>query len=607
MARRKVCNFVFCGMTIVEIIISVSIMAILFAVILPQFRNMYHSWDSQSQRGEIVQNARVLIDCLSQSLASAIRVTSVSAPDNTLGYIEFEKNGGNTYRIDISGENYIRYGPLGNLSDFAGPVSQLQFQCYGLEDMSTTTTEPDEIRLVKVSTVIYNPEEPSRTQAYRNNVFIETNAGAASHLLAWYKFDEDAGLIASDSSIYNRDGQLNNMSGAEWADGYVGGGLRFDGVDDYVSFDIEWESESATLMAWACLDSSGEAVELINICNILGIRLDLESWTMGSQAYFYTGDNSWEVLNGNDPLYSGTGWHHFAYVIDSENNKHDIYVDGWLEMSLALQNSFVFDPPPTTNSHIGQHAITDEYEFYFDGIIDDVRIYDIALSPEEIWAIGPPKPIHYWALDDTGNTMTDSTGNMDGTCKGNVGIGELSFRDRFANCIYLNGKNGYVDLPSNGPLNALDVFSVCAWIKPEDTTWPAWIIGRNDNTCGWSFGVLGTSLVLEIWGKHSLEIPDVLTMDEWIHVAVCCDPETDYMTSFYVNGEFVGQLPSDNGPTNGNQQQNWIIGVCDKDGYFKGHIDEVKIFNYVLTEAQIKVTAGFNVTTDPYLDSEIRP
>ena len=122
------------ALTIVEIIIAVSIMAILFAVILPQFRNMYLSWDSQNQRGEIVQNARVLLDCLGRSLASAIRITSVSAPDDTLGYIEFEKNDGNTYRIDISGENHIQYGPVGNLSDFAGPVSQLQFQCYSLED-----------------------------------------------------------------------------------------------------------------------------------------------------------------------------------------------------------------------------------------------------------------------------------------------------------------------------------------------------------------------------------------------------------------------------------------------------------------------------------------
>jgi hypothetical protein len=142
--------------------------------------------------------------------------------------------------------------------DFAGPVSQLQFQCYGLEDVSTTTTEPDDIRLVKVSTVIYNPEEPSRTQSYSNQVFIETNAATEAHLLAWYKFDEAAGLVARDSSRYRRHGQLNNMTGAEWAEGYYGGGLELDGIDDYVSFDLVWESESATIMGWAKVYSAGK-------------------------------------------------------------------------------------------------------------------------------------------------------------------------------------------------------------------------------------------------------------------------------------------------------------------------------------------------------------
>ena len=603
MTRKRACNFARCGMTIIEIVIAVSIMAILFAVILPQFRNMYYSWDSQNQRAEIVQNARVLLDCLSRSLASAIRITSVSAPDDTLGYIEFEKNNGNTYRIDISGDSYIQYGPVGNGVDFAGPASLLQFQCYGLEDMSTTTTEPDEIRLVKVTTVIYNPDEPSRTQSYRNNVFIETNASGASHLLAWYKFDEDAGLIASDSSIYKRHGQLNNMTGAEWAEGYSGGGLYFDGVDDFVLFDMLWQTDTATLMAWAKLEAvTGDGSDIINIHDTIGLRLD-DNYYPGSSG-FYNFGSGWEFFKGD--FYAGTGWHHFAYVLDVNAQVSQLYVDGMAMASQKVSNP-IFLTPLEPAAVIGAHANILENDYNFQGTIDDVRIYDIALTEEEIHVVCPPLPIHYWALDDMGSTMTDSVGDLDGFCRGNVRVGELSFRDRFATCIYLNGKSGYVQVPSNGPLNGIDVFSASAWIKPQDNSRPAWIVGRNATDCGWSFGVSGTSLVFEIWGKHSLEITDVLTMDEWAHVAVCCDPTTDDVTSFYVNGEFVGQLASDKGPSNGNLTQKWAIGACDKEGYFKGHIDEVKIFDCELTEAQVKVIAGFVVDTDPYLDFEIRP
>jgi len=595
-------------MTIVEIIIAVSIMAILFAAVLPQFRNMYLSWDSQNQRGEIVQNARVLLDCLSRSLASAIRITSVSMPEEPLGYIEFEKNDGNTYRIDISEENYIQYGPAGNGVDFAGPVSQLQFQCYGLEDMTTITTEPDEIRLVKVSTVIYNPEEPSRTQAYQNQVFIETNAATEAHLLAWYKFDEAAGLEAVDSSRYRRHGQLNNMTGAEWAEGYFGGGLEFDGIDDYVSFDLKWASESATLTGWAKVYSAGEqGAELININDTFGIRLDYDlEWSIGSQAFRYLG-KAWAILWGNDPLYSGTGWHHFVYVIDHEENIFSLYVDGKLRTSKDMNLAFVFDPPPTTNSAIGRHA-GGQSPYYFNGVIDDVRIYDIALTEEEIQNMCPPAPLHYWALDETGTTMTDSAGNMDGACRGNVTVGELSFRDRFANCVYLDGESGWIELPSNRQMNSLGLFSASAWIRPEETDWPAWIIGRNATDCGWSFGITDSTIILRIGNKRGdgdLEVPCTLAMDRWCHVAVVFD--SDNNASFYVDGEFAGLAEFDKKPSNGTLADSWAIGVCDKKDYFKGNIDEVKIFHYELTEAQVEVAAGLSSNSDPYLESEIRP
>jgi type II secretory pathway pseudopilin PulG len=607
-ARERLDNFVRRAMTIVEIIIAVSIMAILFVAILPQFRNIYRSWDSQNQRGEIVQNARVLLDCLSQSLASAVQITSVSSPDDPLGYIEFEKNDGNTYRIDISGENYIQYGPAGNLSNFAGPVSQLQFKCYGLEDMSATIMEPDEIRLVKVSTVIYNPDDPLRTQAYSNQVFIETNAGAVSHLLAWYKFDEDAGIVANDSSVYKRHGQLNNMTGAEWADGYVGGGLRFDGVEDYVSFDMLWESPSATFTAWACLDSVVDAAEVVNINEVFGIRLDYQAWTPGVQAFYYLGNDLWDTAWAGSSYYAGTGWHHFAYVVDSEAIEHRLYVDGNLEKTNTMPSPVFLEPRPSENSHIGRHAIIEKHEFYFNGIIDDVRIYDIALTEKEIKNVGPPAPIHYWALDETASTMIDSAGNMDGTCRSNVRVGELSFRDRFANCIYLDGKSSWIALPSNRQMNSLGFFSASAWIRPKDTDWPAWIVGRNATDCGWSLGITDSTIILRIGNKKGggmLEVPYTLAMNEWCHVAVVFD--SDYDGFFYLNGAFVGKAEYDKKPSTGTLSDNWAIGVCDKDGYFKGHIDEVKIFDYELTEAQVKIVAGLAVSTDPYLDSEIRP
>jgi hypothetical protein len=53
-------------------------------------------------------------------------------------------------------------------------------------------------------------------------------------LVAWWKFDEAKGSIASDSSGNNNTGTL--VGGPQWqpANGKIGGALAFDGVDDYM-------------------------------------------------------------------------------------------------------------------------------------------------------------------------------------------------------------------------------------------------------------------------------------------------------------------------------------------------------------------------------------
>ncbi len=59
----------------------------------------------------------------------------------------------------------------------------------------------------------------------------EATKGLEEGLVLWLRFEEGKGDIARDSSGYNNDGKIY---GASWVKGKVGGGLQFDGVDDYV-------------------------------------------------------------------------------------------------------------------------------------------------------------------------------------------------------------------------------------------------------------------------------------------------------------------------------------------------------------------------------------
>ena len=136
------------AMTLLEMIVALALLGIIFAAILPQFRAIFNGWDSKQASAEILQNARVLIDHLNSNLSRAVRITAVSAPSETDGYIEFEAvPAGATLRYDIEKHTkYIQFGDAHSMSDLAGPVSSLQFTCYDACDVATTDVTRDSLR-----------------------------------------------------------------------------------------------------------------------------------------------------------------------------------------------------------------------------------------------------------------------------------------------------------------------------------------------------------------------------------------------------------------------------------------------------------------------------
>ncbi len=175
MTEKRYKNMALKGLTMLEMIISLAIIAVIFAVTLPQFRNMENSWASKRATADAIQNGRILVDHLSRDLARAAQITVVSDSSDTTGYIEFEGNDAITYRYEIGADNIVEFGPVGTLSDLAGPVSQLQFTCYDAQDLDTPITTPEDIRCVKVQTTLTNAG-PGQDQTYTTSAYLRTNA-----------------------------------------------------------------------------------------------------------------------------------------------------------------------------------------------------------------------------------------------------------------------------------------------------------------------------------------------------------------------------------------------------------------------------------------------
>ena len=235
------------GLTLIEMVMAMAIITIVFSALLPQFRNIQNSWATKQANSEILQNGRVFIKYLNRNLAQAVKITSVSDSSETNGYIEFEASDGLTYRCDIAANNYIKFGPVGNLSDLAGPVSSLQITCYSIDDFDKPETDVNKIRYVQIQAVFTNSSSRGQDKTFTGQTYLRTNKKI---LFGMWKLDETSGLTAADSSGNGNDGTLNNMTGNEWTTGPVEGALAFDGNNDFIDGIGDCPTGNFTVSAW---------------------------------------------------------------------------------------------------------------------------------------------------------------------------------------------------------------------------------------------------------------------------------------------------------------------------------------------------------------------
>jgi prepilin-type N-terminal cleavage/methylation domain-containing protein len=148
------------GVTLVELVLAVSIMAVIFAAIVPIFTGIRASWDIKEANAEMVQNGRVLMDHMYYTLAQARDINDVSDPMDEDGYIEFLDSHGNIRRYQIGTNHYVEYGPLGAMSALAGPISRFRFNYHPT------------VRLVDVEAVIESRDDHAYARTWTTSVHI---------------------------------------------------------------------------------------------------------------------------------------------------------------------------------------------------------------------------------------------------------------------------------------------------------------------------------------------------------------------------------------------------------------------------------------------------
>ncbi len=191
-------------------------------------------------------------------------------------------------------------------------------------------------------------------------------------LLLYMPFeDADSGnqSLTKDWSGNSNDGTLNHLHESDWIDGQVGKALDFDGEND--SIDLTGFTATGglyTFSFWVKYHGGTGSGDMLFDSQTNRLALN---YNQSNDLAFY--DGSWQQF-GSSP--SNNVWHHIVYAFNA--TKGLAYVDG-----IQLGTAKTYDAPNLTGS-IAIGSKNDGANHFFNGTIDEVRIYNRTLSLTEI-------------------------------------------------------------------------------------------------------------------------------------------------------------------------------------------------------------------------------
>ena len=241
------------------------------------------------------------------------------------------------------------------------------------------------VAVVTALNIVGNLNKGTLARSKTFNASIE-NALSINQVGKWSFEDGVGSTIAKDTSGYGNNGTLTNSPTWKTATDCglgLGGCLSFDGVDDDfvdIPYNATLLPSSITLTAWAKANTLASWGGIVTNKNDGNHGINLQMGTNEDIASLVgSGDNSFYVKTDWKPK---TGqWYHIVITHDSTNNENKLYVNGKLEKTYPY--ALLYNPNPPTRIGRFYTGITVQ-PFTFDGLIDEVAIYNQALLSSQI-------------------------------------------------------------------------------------------------------------------------------------------------------------------------------------------------------------------------------
>lgn len=199
------------------------------------------------------------------------------------------------------------------------------------------------------------------------------NGHETNEIVSYWALDENSGTQIFDA-IGDNDG---NLSSGTWTNGISGSALEFDGTSGVVvipqseNLDI---LEQVTLTAWAKPYENKEA-KIAQKGDWDGFNLGLGKW-YGWKAHLMMDDMNDHSIEWDQGVPLMDEWYFLAMTYDGQNFK--LYVNGTLRSSMALTGNL------KNNSRDFCIGSDNNAQKHFNGVIDEVGVYNTALTAQEI-------------------------------------------------------------------------------------------------------------------------------------------------------------------------------------------------------------------------------
>jgi hypothetical protein len=442
----------------------------------------------------------------------------------------------------------------------------------------------------------------------------------SSKLVAHWKFDEGHGEIAHDY-VGGNHGTLSGTTIPEWTnDGKIGKALNFSESSGYVSvannqsLDITGE---LTISAWinlATLDD-GANFALVDRGNYSQYQLKVDNSRKVVASLWHNSTRRNYCYGQGNSIGLGQ-WEHVAITYDGTGTVKS-YLNG------KKQCSHTRDDGPI-DAKVATLQIGKASSYYWNGFIDEVKIYNTALTQEEILqdynqgmaaVMGQSSantgstapggsaaqeycvpglddtcrpPVAEWNFEEnTGDTAYDTSGNgNDGTLVNMDNSNWVAGANSSGAALSFDGEEGYVT--ANGAAQS-PPFSVFTWVKPENVSRGTVVSlhssGGNRNIFFWAQD--DSTAKFSHWDSTNtyVESNNTFDIDKWHHIGWVIDSSGD--GKMYINGQ--EEASWSNADLNSVNQfsigQEWDGGTASD--FFLGLIDQVRIYDYARTPAQI--------------------